>query len=331
MPHAPDVALLALDIGAKTHTYAGQFKQATQHGTVEASPAAIGKLIGHWLKRSGQLHVLVEATGIYYLDTALIASKRGATVSVINPKSAHNFAKALGQRNKTDRLDAAMLLEFLKRMPVALWERPSQRVLELRYFGRYLTQLTDERTAVCNRLHALQASAASPAAIRQDMVRAIATLDKRIDRIRAQAITLIASDEGLLKCFQALTSIKGVGENSAVSLLAELILLPRSMSARACVSHAGLDPCQRQSGTSVHTPARISKHGNKYLRRALYYPALSAGCHDPGAKALKERLVGAGKKGMQAQVAIMRKLLTVAWAMVCNPQPYDSAKLFHMI
>ena len=93
---------------------------------------------------------------------ALIAVELGAQVSVINPKAGHNFAKAMSQRNKTDRLDAAMLLDFLKRMSFTLWTTPRKAQLELRYYGRYLIQLTEDGTAARNRLHALS-STQSPA------------------------------------------------------------------------------------------------------------------------------------------------------------------------
>jgi transposase len=94
------------------------------------------------------------------------------------------------------------------------------------------------------------------------------------------------------------------------------------------VCHAGLDVRIFQSGTSVDKAPRISRHGNKYLRRALFHPALVAGVHDPHARAFKERLIARGKKKMQANVAVMRKLLTAAWALVRNPAEYDGGKLF---
>ena len=139
---------------------------------------------------------------------------------------------------------------------------------------------------------------------------------------------MIRSDEYLWERFKALDTIQGVGEVSAVSLLSELITLPQTLSSRACVCHAGLDPRVHESGTSVHKAPRISRHGNKYLRRALFYPALAACQSDPGAKAFKARLVGRGKKKMQANVAVMRKMLTVAWAIMKDPEPYDSARLY---
>ena len=187
---------------------------------------------------------------------------------------------------------------------------------------------TDEGAADRNRLHALLNTPDSPALLRTELKRKIASNDKRIERLRAEAIALIRSDEYLWERFKALDTIQGVGEVSAVSLLSELITLPQTLSSRACVCHAGLDPRVHESGTSVHKAPRISRHGNKYLRRALFYPALAACQSDPGAKAFKARLVGRGKKKMQANVAVMRKMLTVAWAIMKDPEPYDSARLY---
>ncbi len=135
-------------------------------------------------------------------------------------------------------------------------------------------------------------------------------------------------DAALAARFQALDSIIGIGPTSALALLAELLVLPQDINSRACVCHAGLDVRIHRSGSSVELAPRLSKHGNKYLRRALYMPALVAVVHDPHARAFRDRLIARGKKKMQAIAAIMRKLLTAAWALVRNPAPYDGAKLF---
>ena len=189
-------------------------------------------------------------------------------------------------------------------------------------------QLTDEKTVAHNRLHALSSTQASPAYLKADLKRAIASLEKRIERIRSRAMEIIRADKSILECFKALTSIVGFAEISTISLLSELLVLPKSLSARACVCQAGLDPRVFESGSSVHKPPRISRHGNKYIRRALFYPAMAAGQHDPLAAAFKKRLLDKGKKKMQAIVAIMRKLLTVAWTMVKNPQTYNAERLY---
>lgn len=328
MVEAVSPTLLALDIGASKHAFALDSGRQQSNGEVRNEPGELRSFLAAQLKRTGALRVILEATGIYYLDAALIAAELGAEVMVVNPKVAHNFAKALKQRSKTDALDAGMLLEFLRRMPFVAWTRPRKALLELRYYGRYLTQLTEELTAAKNRLHALSQGEVVPEALCEDQTKAITDTEERIERIRKFALALIKSDDELKAAYRALLSIVGIAQVSAVALLAELMVLPRNLSSRACVSHAGLDVRLHLSGTSVAKPARISKHGNKYLRRALFMPALSAIQHDPHARAFRQRLLDRGKKKMQANVAVMRKMLTAVWAIVRTHAEYDGSKLY---
>ncbi len=323
--------LLAFDVGAKSHQFAQETAGKAKQGTLASDISTVRAFLLRLRKDGRRLRVIMEATGIYFLDLALVAHELGAEVVVINPKAAHHFAKGLGLRSKTDAIDARMLLEFLRRMPLTRWEPPAKECLQLRQIGRYLVQLTHESTAAKNRLHALESTEETPKFLREDLRRSIRSLDARIERIRAQAIALIGRSESLAPIFRALNSMIGISDVSGVSVLGELCVLSRSLSGRACTSHAGLDVRHHQSGTSVNKPGRISKHGNKYLRRALYMPALVAGTHDPHAVAFKQRLQSRGKKGLQVNTAIMRKMLTAAWAMVKNPQPYDGAKLYATI
>lgn len=327
--HASEtIAWLALDIGAKSHAWACQRGDRREAGTIANDPAKLRAFLKARMGKVHHLRVLVEATGVYYFDAALIAHELGAEVMVINPRAAHHFAKALNQRNKTDALDARMLLECLMRMPFRGWQPPPATWRQLRSYGRFLVQLTEDGAAARNRLHALESLAGSPALLRRELKRIIANTDKCIARVRAQAIALIQADPYLAERFHALITIKGVAEVSAISIMSELVTLPQELSARACVSHAGLDPRVFESGTSVHKAPRISRHGNKYLRRALFHPALCAGTHDPAARAFKQRLLERGKKKMQANVAIMRKMLTAAWAIMKDPKPYDPGLLY---
>lgn len=328
MPSANEPNLLAFDIGVKSHAWASQINGVHVCGSVDNTPPALHAFLKEVCQQAGQLRILVEATGIYFLDVALIAHALGAEVAVVNPRAAHHFAEALSQRNKTDALDAKMLLECLRRMPFRPWTPPRKTWLELREFGRFLVQLTDLSTVSRNRLHALSSKMIGAAFLRTELKRMIAGIDRRIERVRAKALALIQSDPYLQERFTALTSTTGIALVAGVSLLSELVTLPPSLSARACVCYAGLDPRVFQSGTSVHKTPGISRRGNKYLRRALFQPALCAGVHDPGAKAFKERLIARGKRPLQANVAIMRKMLTAVWAIMKNPQPYDSAKLY---
>ncbi|MBK8992316.1 MAG: hypothetical protein IPM40_11775 [Gammaproteobacteria bacterium] len=121
-----------------------------------------------------------------------------------------------------------MLLEFLRRMPLTRWEPPARECLQLRQIGRYLVQLTDESTAAKNRLHALESTEETPRFLREDLRRSIRSLEGRLERIRAQAIELIGRSESLNAAFQALNSMVGMGDKSAVAVLGELCVLPRS-------------------------------------------------------------------------------------------------------
>lgn len=122
-------------------------------------------------------------------------------------------------------------------------------------------------------------------------------------------------------------SAPGFAAKAAVLVVGELaVLLP--MTARQWVAQAGLDVCEECSGTSLAQRPRLSKRGNKRLREALFYPALTAARCCPLAGAFVERLVAHGKTRLQAIVALMRKLLHALHAMWRNDEDFDAQKLF---
>lgn len=320
--------LIAFDVGARKHAYAACVNGKDDAGELDNTPEAIARFLARQQARCGQLRVVMEATGIYYLDMAVQLAEAGVEVMVLNPKAAHHFARAMSQRSKTDALDARMLLAYLQRMDFVPWQPPPRAVLELRQLGRHLGRLAEQKVRLKNQLHALRSTRTSPAVVIEDMQDDLASLERRIERLSAEALARVRADTALSQRFDALDSITGIGPTSALALLAELLVLPRSMNSRACVCHAGLDVRIHRSGSSVELAPRLSKHGNKYLRRALYMPAMVAIVHDPHAKAFRDRLLARGKKKMQALAAVMRKLLTAVWALIRNPQAYDGAKLF---
>lgn len=164
-----EVGYVAFDVGARKHAFAVRLGGKQAQGELDNSPEKIRTFLKEHQAACQRLRVIMEATGVYFLDLALLAHEAGAEVMVINPKAAHHFAKALGQRNKSDALDAQMLLECLQRMPFQPWQPPSRAVLELRQYGRHLVRLSDQRTRAKNQLHALEATATSPELLREDL------------------------------------------------------------------------------------------------------------------------------------------------------------------
>jgi transposase len=290
--------------------------------------------IGHkaliaWLGQRGPVsRVSLESTGIYSVDLALaLDAAPGIEVAVLNPRTVHRFAQTLC-RSKTDPADAVALGEYSRRMPFTPWRAPSPNQLQLRALSRHIDTLTAEHTRTNNRLHAAQASASTPNAVVKDLKRSLVSLHKRILRLRREAIALVRADHAIHLHFQLLTSIPGVADISALQLLAETALLSLEMSVRQWVAHSGLDPAHQISGSSVNKPSRISRAGNRHLRRVLYMPALVAIRHDPHIKAFYQNLVARHKAKMQALIAVARKLLHAIYGIFKSHNPYDGSKLF---
>src|SRR5690606_18747280 len=102
-----------------------------------------------------------------------------------------------------------------------------------------------------------------------------------IDRLIEQAIALVEEHAELSRAYGYLTSVKGIAAKSAVAILPELLVLPKDMTAKQWVAHAGLDPREYESGSSVRGRVRISKVGSVHLQRALYMPAVVAARREP--------------------------------------------------
>jgi len=282
-----------------------------------------------FLARSGQpLRVVLESTGLYGLDLALALHQAGVAIMVANPRAVRHFAQALLQRSKNDRLDAQVLRQYAARMPFEPWRPPSAAAFKLVAVARRLEALTEMMTQEKNRLHAASLSQALPALIRIDLQRSIATQQRAIERLTTAALEFVLSDPLLARRFELLCSIPGFGVTSALHTLAELTLLPVGMDVRQWVAYAGLDPREYTSGTSVHKKVRISKAGNKHLRRALYMPALVAVQHQEHLRAFYEHLLARGKTKLQALVATMRKLLHAIFGMFKHDQLFDGRKVY---
>lgn len=315
----------AVDVSAKTLEVIrrrGQQRVETQR--FDNEPGGHRALV-KWLGKGAR--VCLEATGVYHLQLALALRAGGIEVMVVNPRVAKDFARALCNRSKTDRVDAATLLEYLERMNFVPWQAPREAVLELREMGRRISELVQASTDEKNRAHARNSSRLSRVVL-DDVKAHVAQIEKRIERIQAAAVEVIKGDADLHQQFNILKGIRGVGARSAILLLTELAVLDPTMSVKQMVAYAGLDPRHYESGTSVDKPPRISKTGNARLRAILFMNALSAIRHDRGARLFFARLVARGKKKMQAIVAVMRKLLHGIWIVLQRGVEFDSAILF---
>ena len=317
-----DVSQETLDVRARTDS--GVEQRTAQF----ANTAAGHRQLIKWSTKGGRTaRVVLEATGVYSLDLALaLDAAPRIEVMVVNPRAARKFAEACLQRSSTDATMALALQEYAARMEFVAWVPPSLAVRELRAIARRLAALTVEKTRELNRQHAAGASEDTPAVVANDVTVNVRHLERRIAALERHAVTLITNTPELKQAYDCLLSVCGIAQTSAIQLLGEILVLPADMSVRQWVAHSGLDVRHVRSGTSVHKVPRISKQGNAHLRRALYMPALVATQHEPHVRAFYDQLLAAGKKPLQAVVAVMRKLLHAIYGMLKTNTPFDGSK-----
>jgi transposase len=163
------------------------------------------------------------------------------------------------------------------------------------------------------------------AAVVKDSVReVIATLDAQIAQAEREIRQHFNDHPDLKRKRDLLTSIPGIGETTAGTLLSEIPHLDRFESAKAVAAYAGLSPRQRRSGTSIHRKPRLCKTGNARLRKALYMPAIVALRFNPILRIFAERLAAVDKHKRLVIGAVMRKLLVLAYGILRSGKRFDA-------
>src|SRR5260370_27938711 len=262
-----------------------------------ANTAAGHRQLLRTLTRGGQrVRVVLEATGLYALDLALLLSAhQQVQLMGANPRAVRHFAQAMMQRSKNDQLDALVLLEFAERMPFTSWVRPPENARALWAIARRRQAWTKLCRAEKNRAHAMGLSEAIPATVRRDIARSLQFHQRAMKKLRQQALQCIAPCAQSQQHYQLLRSVPGLGEISAVQTLAELLLLPADRVGRQWAGDAGLDPRENSSGTSVRKHTRISKVGNGHVRRRLDMPAVVVSSVEPQMRGFYERVLRRAK------------------------------------
>ncbi len=317
---------VGIDVSSKELVVVISVKGKTRKAKIfENTPAGHQSIIRLLSKLKGDVRVCMEATGIYHFDLAVALSRaEGIDVMVINPKAAHNFAKVLMKRSKTDAVDAEILAIYGEKITFELWIRPSAEYITLKAIARRIAALTKQKAQTKNQLHALVSTEETPTLVIEQTREMMTFLEQQIKVHRDAGLELIQQYCELKEAFQLIISIKGIAAASAIQLLAELMILPQDMTARQWVAFAGLDPRHYESGTSVAKKPRISKAGNKYIRQALYMPALVASNHEPHIRGYYTHMIDDnGLKPMQALCAIMRKLLHAIHGMFKTNTSFD--------
>ena len=265
------------------------------------------------------MHVCLEATGTYGEALAGYLFDAGLTVSIVNPAAVKAFAASRLTRTKTDKVDAELIARFCLAQSPQAWQPPTPQVRGLQALVRRLESLIEMRVMEENRL----SSGITVDAVRQSLETHIAYLCEEIQQTELLIREHINTHPDLKEQSDLLDSIPGIGATTAALLLAEIPNINQYKSARQVAAYAGLVPRERRSGSSVRGRTVLSKIGNARLRKALYFPAMTAlrcsSFFQQWAKGLRER----GKCKMAVIGAAMRKLIHLAYGVLKTGKPFD--------
>ncbi len=281
------------------------------------------KLKKLYKKEYENLIFIYEPTGSYSSILTKFCNTQNIKCFIINPKQFSNHSKALGQRVKSDKIDAQVLASAIHlardgEIKVPPFDKVVEEIKELMGYYKFTTKL---KTKAINHLESLKAKDGSTYAI-SDLKRNIDNYKKQQADIISQVKKIIKADEKLQQGYENITSITGIGEIGGIALLHLFIKYPEA-NQRQITSLAGLDPIDKSSGTSVQTRPRISKAGSRLYRGSLFMGVMVAIQYDDNFKAFFARLKANGKHTTLVQLAIMRKMIIIAHSLYKNKKNYD--------
>lgn len=274
-----------------------------------------------WLSRHavGPVIVGVEATGGYQEAVATAVHDAGYAVSVLNPSVIVAYGESQLRRTKTDPTDAHLIADYMRTQQPPAWRPLPAETRQLQALVRRLDALLEMRTQETNRLEL-----AAPV-VRPSITATVAHLDDQIAVVKQQIATHIDQQPTLRRQRDLIQSIPGIGATTAAIVLAEFDI-KRFVGARQAAAFAGLVPHVRQSGTSVRGRGALTHLGARRIRRALYFPALTAARWNPALARFAARLRAAGKPKMVVVAAVMRKLVHQIYGVLRSGLVFDPSR-----
>jgi transposase len=280
-----------------------------------------------WVKKNTDQQVTVrfvmEATGVYHEKLAYYLSEQKREVSVVLPNKICNYAKTLVTKTVTDKTASQTICQFGLEKKLDTWQQPKKIFRDLKQLTRERDQIIVERTIAKNQLHAENAEAFPNERSMTRLNERIRLFNRQEKEIRYEIAEIVKQDEALVERINNVTTLPGVAKLTAVIVIAETNGFNLITSKKQASSYGGFDIVEKQSGTSVKGKAKMSKKGNRHLRKAMYMPALSAIRHDERFKTIFARLVSKHGIKMKAAVAVQRKLLELIYTLWETNTKYD--------
>ena len=280
-----------------------------------------------WVKKqtdqSVPVNYVMEATGVYHESLAYFLRDQEQLVSIVLPNKISGYAKTLDVKTVTDKTASEAIAQFGLERKTDQWEKPDPTYKRMKQLTRERGQVVDERTIVKNEMHAENAEAEPNKSSLSRCKKRIKLLTEQEKEIINELAALIKTKDEVSRQVTLICSITGIGILTAATVLAETNGFDLIRNKRQLTSYAGLDVKDHTSGSSVNGKPKISKRGNRFLRKAMHMPALTAIRHDERFKALFVRLVSKHGIKMKAAVAVQRKLLEMTYTVFKSNKKYD--------
>jgi len=305
-------------------------KEVYAYKTFANKPSGLAALLT-WVRKHSErevaVHYVMEATGVYHEKLAYYLSDQGLAISIVLPNKISSYMKTLEIKTITDKTASQAICQFALERTLTLWQQPKKVFRDLKQLTRERDQIIAERTMAKNQLHAEQAEAFPNDSSIYRANQRIKLLNEQEKEIKQEIAVFLKTDQELHKKIDLITSISGVGDLTAVIVLAETNGFELIRNKKQLISFAGLDVIGKDSGTSVKGKPRISKKGNRYIRKAMHMPSLNAIRNDERFKAIFVRLVSKHGIKMKAAVAVQRKILEMIYTIWTTEKPYDKEYL----
>lgn len=266
---------------------------------------------------------VMEATGVYHQKFAFYLYAQNYEVSIVLPNKISNYMRTLENKTITDKSCSEAIAQFGLERKLDRWHKPKKTYRSLQQLTRERDQIVMERVMVKNQLHAEQAEAEPNERSIERLNERMQLLNKHEKEIKSDIREIINSDHILKSEITNICSIPGVGELTATIILAETNGFELIRNKKQLTSYAGLDVKEKQSGTSIKGKPRISKKGNRHLRKAMYLPALTAVKHDQNFRGVYARILSKQGIKMKGLVAVQRKLLEMIYVIYKSKREYQ--------
>jgi transposase len=280
-----------------------------------------------WIKKHTDpgisVRFVMEATGVYHEKLAYHLSNQDYPVSIVLPNKISNYFRTLEIKTITDKTASQAICRFGLERKLEIWQKPKKIFKDLKQLTRERDQLITDRIALKNQLHAEQAEAFPNESSIKRITKRIQLINKQEQQIKTELAAIVKTDGALVEKIANITTIPGVGKLTAVIVLAETNGFELIKNKKQLVSYSGLDVKLKDSGTSVKSKPKISKKGNRHLRKAMHMPALAAMRYNEQHKVLFTRLVSKHGIKMKAAVAVQRKILELIYIIYKTDKTFD--------